>query len=86
MRLCLYFSCKRSNIGLKQTAEMEEAVATEFGTTRDGIGHSIPLPPPGEISEFDPTRNPERQRSGFFVVRNFIKDKGGDDYSARRIV
>lgn len=46
-------------------------MATEFGTTRDGIGHSIPLPPPGEISEFDYVKTPvDYGRSFLITARN----------------
>jgi len=47
----LYFSCKRFNILVKQTAEMGEAVAPKvdyFERRYEAVG---PLLPPGEISK-----------------------------------
>jgi hypothetical protein len=52
---------------LKQTAEMGEAVAIEFGATRDSIGQDYPLLPPGDFTHFDTSKAPEHDARSFLI-------------------
>ena len=68
----LYFSCKRSNIWLKQTAEMGDAVATEQIAQRDGDERCSSLLPPGETSELDIKSFGDNCRS--FFVQGILRE------------
>ena len=59
-------------MGVKQTAEMEEAVAVEFITKRDSDGFDCP-PPPGQLATFDTVEKAPVRTAGSFLIGDRAK-------------
>lgn len=84
---CLRYFCKRSNILVKQTAEMGDAVATEFVTTRDGNGHSCPLLPPGDtILQLESFEAPTTNAGSFSFEGVDMPYVGNPTYTFSRLI